>query len=186
VLSARGNCVGRSIARRCGARRESKTPTICWGTLCARLQFVARTRESPTRVPNRSKMMAVYCISHSSDNTRCQALGWSRTWVSPPYSAGGQSLGQAQPLGAMPSVCRVSARTSHARTAHTHCETWPPNRAVASTKDHPLLRGGPWNRHQNCSHSIQCMPPGMPPSMTSTCPVIDFARQNVTTCSAIS
>ena len=32
----------------------------------------------------------------------------------------------------------------------------------------------------------QCMPPGMPPSITSTCPVIDSARQNVTTCAAIS
>ena len=35
------------------------------------------------------------------------------------------------------------------------------------------------------SDAAQCMPPGMPPSMTSTCPVTDSARQNMTTCSAI-
>jgi hypothetical protein len=48
------------------------------------------------------------------------------------------------------------------------------------------VRRGPWNRSQHCPHSTQCMPPGMPPSMTSTCPVVDSARQNVTTCSAMS
>src|SRR5437773_2458532 len=37
-----------------------------------------------------------------------------------------------------------------------------------------------------CTDLAQRMPPGMPPSMTSTCPVIDSARQNMTTCAAMS
>jgi hypothetical protein len=32
----------------------------------------------------------------------------------------------------------------------------------------------------------QRIPPGMPPSMTRTSPVIDAARQNMTTCAAIA
>ena len=34
--------------------------------------------------------------------------------------------------------------------------------------------------------AAQCMPPGVPPSMTSTCPVIDSARQNMTTYALMS
>ena len=37
-----------------------------------------------------------------------------------------------------------------------------------------------------CTDLAQRMPPGVPPSMTNTCPVIDSARQNMTTCAAMS
>jgi hypothetical protein len=52
--------------------------------------------------------------------------GWDRRRVSPPYSAGGQNLGQGPPPATTPSVCPTLARRFPARTGHRRCGTWRP------------------------------------------------------------
>jgi hypothetical protein len=99
--------------------------------------FVARTREVPDQGAKQIKMMAVYCISHSSDNTRCQAPGMEQGVGQPTVSAGGQSLARRNRLEQR----RQFVEHRHGRPMLVPCiriAGLGPNRAAASTKDHPL------------------------------------------------
>src|SRR6266704_3785021 len=86
---------------------------------------LARQRCASAAAGSRSEARA------DAGGSRLQAVvrwrrGWDRRRVSPPYSAGGQSLDQGPPPATTPSVCPVSARRSPARTGHRHCGTWRP------------------------------------------------------------